>query len=212
MGRQLPDLRRKPPSRDPKRVFILFCEGKNTEPAYFKALERHCDCVVLDIQVIRAAGTPLTIAERASAEVRARHTDKGSFQLGDQIWAVFDRDDHPYFDQALKLCEKAKVGIARSTPCFEVWLILHYQDFHRPDGRHAVQRHLAALSPEYDAKSGKLPDCASLMKSLDVAERRAETQLQARETERTPFGPPSTTVHLLTRAIRRSASLDKKKK
>lgn len=28
-------LRRRRPVREPKRRFILYCEGRNTEPAYF---------------------------------------------------------------------------------------------------------------------------------------------------------------------------------
>ncbi|MCY4005549.1 MAG: hypothetical protein OXE84_01785, partial [Rhodobacteraceae bacterium] len=34
--------RRSKPKREPKIRFTLFCEGRNTEPAYFKALEKVC--------------------------------------------------------------------------------------------------------------------------------------------------------------------------
>ena len=123
------------------------------------------------------------------------------------LTAVFDRDEHPNFDEAVALCVASPVGVARSNPCFEVWLILHKMDFDRPDGRHAVQTHLQSLCPEYDAAKGKRPDCVSLMDQLDAAERRAERQLAAREAEGKPYGPPSTTVFNLIRAIRLAAEL-----
>ena len=38
-GRNLaPGLRRRGPLREPKRRFILYCEGRNTEPAYYQAI------------------------------------------------------------------------------------------------------------------------------------------------------------------------------
>ena len=124
------------------------------------------------------------------------------FEKGDEVWAVFDRDEHPRFNEAVTLCEQAGVRVGRSNPCFEVWLILHIEDFDRPDDRHAVQAHLAKLRPEYDQRGAKTPDCADLVAQVDKAEQRAETQLNRRENEGNPYGRPSTTVGRLIRAIR----------
>ena len=69
----------------------------------------------------------------------------------------------------------------------------------------AVQAHLKRLRPEYDRDGTKTPDCADLIARVDAAEARAERQLARRVAERTPHGPPSTTVGLLTREIRQAA-------
>ena len=37
-------------------------------------------------------------------------------------------------------CEEQNVGVARSNPCFELWLILHQQDYDKPEDRHAMQK------------------------------------------------------------------------
>lgn len=203
-----PDLRRRGPSRDPKRRFILYCEGRNTEPDYFKALQRTCDKTIILIDPIPAAGVPLTIAQKAVERAKelglAKRSRKpsDSFAEKDQVWAVFDRDEHPNYAEAVNLCEQSGVGVARSNPCFELWLILHVQDFDRPDDRHAVQRHAQTLWPDYAPDRGKTMDFSCLIPAIDQAERRAEVLLARREKEGDPHGPPSTTVGRLTRAIR----------
>ena len=56
-----------------------------------------------------------------------------------------DRDTHPHFDKAMKLCEVEGVRVARSNPCFELWLILHYEHYDRPGTNKDVQRHQQPL-------------------------------------------------------------------
>ena len=148
-------------------------------------------------------GVPMTIAQRASGQMKRR--GRNSFEAKDQVWAVFDRDEHPNHEAAVRMCEQNRVGVARSNPCFEVWLILHEREFDRPDGRHAVQRHLKTLRPEYDPDNGKSCDCHDLVSRVEDAEARAARQLDLRHREGVPFGPPSTTVGQLTAAIRAAA-------
>ena len=69
--RRTPNLKRGKYQREPKRRFILFCEGKNTEPAYFRAIERVCTSAQIEVQVEPAAGVPYTIAEKAVARAKS---------------------------------------------------------------------------------------------------------------------------------------------
>ncbi|HAO2891983.1 TPA: RloB domain-containing protein, partial [Escherichia coli] len=137
----------------------------NTEPAYFEALGRSVDRALIDIKTEKAVGTPMTIAEVSTAFAkgeglnRRRRAGLNSFEKGDEVWAVFDRDEHPYFQDAVNLCERHNVNVARSNPCFEVWLILHREEYNRSDNRHQTQRHLSNVCPEYDPGRGKTPDC-----------------------------------------------------
>ncbi len=202
--RRTPEIKRSRHRREPKRRFIVYCEGGKTEPAYLVAFRRAFAGALIEIEMIAPAGVPRTIADKAAscAGTLSRHRHRNSFEEHDQVWAVFDRDDHPRFGEAVNLCEQAGVGVARSNPCFELWLILHEADYDKPDGRHAVQAHLKKLRPEYDKDGAKMPDCADLVTRVEAAEQRADRQLANRAAEGTPYGRPSTTVVHLTRAIR----------
>jgi hypothetical protein len=205
-GRVVSSLARRVGKRVPNRRFTLFCEGQNTEPAYFRALAAQFQGTIVEIAIVPAAGVPMTIAKKAADAKTPPRRKKDSYEENDEVWAVFDRDDHPNHDSAVRLCEDKGVGVARSNPCFEVWLLLHFRDYDRPDGRRPVQDLLEDHLPGYDARAGKTPDCHRLLTQLAEAEQRAERQLAARRGEGKPFGPPSTTVFDLTRAIAHAAA------
>ena len=201
-------LKRKRDERPPRRLFVLFCEGAKTEPDYFKALERTLDYDRVQIKPVPGVGVPLTIAKTAvewaagAGLAKRRNRARDPYATDDQVWAVFDRDEHPRFEEAVRLCEQSGINVARSNPCFEVWLILHHEDCHRPLTPHAAQKRLGQLCPEYYPKGSKTVDAGKLIPGIDAAEARAQMHLAQREAEGMPFGPCSTTVHLLTQALR----------
>ena len=153
-------------------------------------------------------GDPMRIAKRAITRARElgltprRRRRKDLFEKGDQVWAVFDRDEHPGFDEAVTLCAQNGVCVARSDPCFELWLVLHKDDYDKACTRYDVQKELASLCPEYDKGGAKTPDCDDLVQRVEEAEHRAEAQLRRRVEVGEPHGNPSTTAGRLTRAIR----------
>ena len=151
-------------------------------------------------------GVPYTIAEKAAefAKTSRSRGRRESFEQNDQVWAVFDRDDHPRFDEAVALCERHGIRVARSNPCFELWLILHKQDYTRSDNRKKIQAALRDLCPEYDPSGAKTPDCDELVARVQDAEKRGKVLLENREKDDRPYGNPSTTVGRLTREIRRA--------
>jgi hypothetical protein len=205
-------LKRAKATRDPKRRFIIYCEGENTEPGYFEALRRSFGRnALIELDVV-PTGDPKTIAERAVIRAKALRRSRDSFERDDPVWAVFDRDEWPqsiYFN-AIKICESQGVWIGRSNPCFEVWLILHEQDYDSLDDRHGVCKHLSTLHPEYDHKGAKTCDCNEMITRVEEAEERATKLLKRRENEGSPHGRPSTTVGDLTKAIRAAAEAAKR--
>lgn len=213
MRRKFPDLKRRKPSRDEYQRFILICEGEKTEPAYFKAVKAKYPGALISIEFVAPAGVPITIKDKVQArmvELRQERRSNPSANA-DTVWAVFDRDDHEKVAEAIAGCENAGAGVAYSNPCFEVWLILHHEEFHAPDDRHQVQKRYQKLDPKYDANGSKISDCAALMEKVETAEERAEIQCKHREEEGVPLGRPSTTVHHLTRAIRAAAQASRPK-
>ena len=215
--RRTPNLKRQNPRLEPKRRFILFCEGENTETKYFKAIRRICSSTLIAVETHGGVGVPYTIAEKAIERAKAlglaprSRRKKDSYEERDQVWAIFDRDEHPRFKEAVMKCEEQNVGVGRSNPCFELWLILHEQDYDRAEDRHAMQKALAKLRQEYDPDGSKTPDCDDLVKRVEAAEQRGERGLQNRESGGDPYGNPSTTVGLLTHAIREADQLATKR-
>jgi hypothetical protein len=75
---------------------------------------------------------PKTLVERASelkkiAEREARR-QKDDFLKYDEVWCVFDVDAHPNLADALQQARANSILLAVSNPCFELWLLLHFQD------------------------------------------------------------------------------------
>jgi len=194
---------RRAPTRQPKIRFTLFCEGRNTEPQYFRALRSHYNNSLISIRIENTGRVPITLA-RTALDFVVTATRKGKrknlFEEHDQVWIVVDRDEHERFDEAVKLCETNGISVARSNPCFEVWLILHMVDYDRQDASKRVKRIFHAKLSEHGL-SGK-PIFEKLMTMIEDAEEHADILKWRRGKEGQLHGCPSTTVGELTRAIR----------
>lgn len=202
MVRHRGDLRRRPGTRKPKRCFYIFCEGRNTEPDYFRALKRHFPDALIEIRTKSKGRDPETLARAASSEARRVRTASNSFEQNDQVWAVFDHDGREdTVHVAREMCRAGEVGIGFSNPCFEIWLLLHRDDYDKAGDSKQVQKALQHHLPGYDRARAKTADFKKLLDALEDAENRAVRQLARREAEGCPNGVPSTTVVHLTRAI-----------
>ncbi len=185
--------------------FYIFCEGKRTEPEYFRALKDSLTPTSnVNIEFPYVGAVPHTIATHAvefkKSFTRSQNRVR-SFNKNDQVWAVFDRDDHSNFDEAVRLCIENDVNIGRSNRCFEVWLILHLQDYDTPDNSQNVKRLYRKLMQSKE-KWEKRNRNRELVKHVRDAELQASNQLQRRDQENNEYGEPSTTVGQLTAAIR----------
>ena len=138
-ARESADLQRVSSEREKNKRYLIVCEGTKTEPQYFAEL----------LQDLRIPKDWVRIApnDGSSPDRIVKHAlqlyadDAASGDPYDAVYCVFDRDDHPTFDEAvqrtkrLKNARKPKPLIAiTSIPCFEVWLLLHFgyttQPFH----------------------------------------------------------------------------------
>lgn len=202
-------LRRRKHVAEPEHRFYLYCEGTKTEPAYFEAIDRRFKNAQVLIKTIGVGGVVRTVAEQAiegDKELRARKRKRGggmsSYEEADQTWAVFDRNGHPQFNEAVAKCRDNHVLVAQSDPCFELWLVLHSEAYDRPANSSEVQARLHSLFPEYHHAKSPNPNFDGLVEEVEAAEQRAARQLRRRHDEGRPFGNPSTTVVCLTCAIR----------
>jgi RloB-like protein len=199
--RQPPPLTRRGPRRDPKVKITIVCEGKITEPQYFSELARYCGSLVsVNLIIERGAGVPLSILKKAR-ELLGNPAD--DFGQSDQVWAVFDRDEHPEVDRAIDEAHAAGISVAHSNPCFELWLVLHFRDYDAPVGRREIQRLLRSLMPGYDPRRSKQIAFSEICDQVEFAERRAEAMDLRRARERNARGNPCSSAYKLTREIRK---------
>ncbi|RMF70165.1 MAG: RloB domain-containing protein [Alphaproteobacteria bacterium] len=210
MGRRRgASLKRSRPHRPPRPRFVIVCEGKRTEPDYFRALKEHIGRTpLIEIKIVEGVNSPERVARRAIEE-RRREERKGGRYDGDQFWAVFDRDQDAHYYDAVSSCEKAGIGVARSNPCFELWLILHFQDYDNAVTSKGLQRDCERIiGGGYHHRKGKTTDFSPFMARLEEAESRAEQQFERRRRVAASDGrlpPPYTTVFRLTRAVKKAA-------
>ena len=140
--------RRQEEIREPYDVVLIVCEGKKTEPEYFEGLKRAYRLSGANIKVVPGDGNdPVSIVKHALAEYR-----KGGY---DRVFCVFDRDGHANYQQALDLVgnlplgRKGKLVAINSVPCFEIWVLLHFDYSTAPfvvsGGRSACDNVIAAI-------------------------------------------------------------------
>lgn len=123
-----PPRRRATPQRETRQI-LVFVEGARTEDGYLKHWgRRHRGEVIVNID--ERHGAPLQLVDWAVAAQKheAYEARRGRGNPHDEIWCVFDRDQHPRVAEAIALAEQHGILVALSNPCIELWFILHYED------------------------------------------------------------------------------------
>jgi hypothetical protein len=180
---------------------VIFCEGEASEPDYLNGVKRQPQIrrnTSVEIEIDPTQGVPLTLVQSAIA--RQKHDEI------DECWCVFDVEwprHHPHLDRALQLAQAHGIRVAVSNPCFELWLILHFQDQAAFLDTHQAESRSRTL----DGRTGKVIDPADYLPRRQEACRRAAA-LKARHEKdgtRFPNDNPSSTVHDLLAALEPSA-------
>lgn len=153
---------------------LIFLEGVRTEEGYFVHFWRENRSKVR-IRIDPSKGSaPTTLVDLAVREKKrqARDAKRSGGRPYDEIWCVFDVDEHAGLAQAIQRAREHDIRVAVSNPCFELWLILHHQDqtahIERGPAQSLAKNLLGCgkvLSPEA---------LATLYERSDDARRRAE--------------------------------------
>ena len=111
-----------------KRILIL-CEGKQTEPDYFRGLKhdkmRRNRLAALRIEIFDTEKT--TGKELISEAKRLKKIAERERNPYDEIWVVFDRDGYTKHPQTFDQAYSNKIEIAFSSISFEFWFLLHFE-------------------------------------------------------------------------------------
>ena len=134
-ARDAAKLQRQKHERARNKRHLIVCEGTKTEPRYLQEL---LNDLRIRPQVARVAPNDGVSPDRVVAHALALYEeDELTGDAFDQVYCVFDRDQHSTFDAAVQrtkdLTAAGKPFVAiTSTPCFEVWLLLHFSYSAKP--------------------------------------------------------------------------------
>jgi hypothetical protein len=127
--RSTASFRRRPGNKPPRSITLIVCEGE-TEREYFDAARAHYGLSRTEVVIAEntEGSAPISVVKCALK----KSGEAGGY---DWIFCVFDRDDHESFQRARKAIDtlsrrKKKplpIGEAISIPCFELWLLLHFE-------------------------------------------------------------------------------------
>ena len=205
---------------DIRPVFFIASEGENTEPDYFGKILAglYPNIRVLTLPERKNIGAvrgndPKKLKKRLQEKLREQAFES---IVQREAWIVVDRDDKTWTVELLNeaaMWVKAENnkrnpvihGMALSNPCFEFWLLLHFEN---GKGAHSSEECISRLKkrihvPNYD-KNKRLddPNVIKLFSEnvIKDAIKRSETKNRGLS-EDWPRQPGHTTVHLLVQRI-----------
>jgi hypothetical protein len=209
---QTRDLRRRAASRQPIDRLLIVCEGSKTEPNYLNEIRAQLRLPTANVLVRPSELGTAPIQVVKFAEQLFLHGDahhglrKKEF---DHVYAVFDQDDHASFREAIDYCEsldekyrndeRKLVGFTAipSVPCFELWLLLHFEDvqanMHRNEVYSRLKQHLAGYA------KGQTDGWTKTQALLAVATGRAARLVQNHQADPSL---PYTHMHTLVQRLR----------
>jgi hypothetical protein len=181
---------------------LIVTEGEQTEVNYFEEIRRECRVSSAVVRVCASDGTnPMQVVDYA-AELCGRT------RQWERVYAVIDRDNHARFNEALAAASRLDGSIRNdekkpiafkavpSNPCFELWLLIHFQrseaHIHRDDVFRLLARHIDGY------RKGSQGLFAATKPSLDIAYENAK---RLRDRLEQPAQNPSTDVDLLVRDL-----------
>jgi len=122
---------------------LVVAEG-TTEAEYVDLLRREEHLRLVDVVIVADAGVPKTVVERAAEKMKAAKREarraRDENLAYDETWCVFDVDEHPNLAEAKQQARDNGIQLAISNPCFELWLVLHFQDQFAHEHRHNIQK------------------------------------------------------------------------
>ena len=158
--------------RKQKSKILIAAEGKNkTEKTYFSNFEDGKKSY--NITYARGNNTdPLKLVKMLIKEIDELKLD---LQDDDVAYCIFDTDVDPnknkIIDEAIQLARRNNIKIITSSPCFELWFLLHYDYTTANMDSEEVIKRLKEYYPKYEKNINIYPD---IIKEIDLAIDRAK--------------------------------------
>lgn len=111
-------------SRVPAK-FIIYVEGKNTEPSYLKLLRTNSKVIPHPVEGKGIGSCEQFVETSNKAYNNLSSSERAKYS---QKWLMFDYDGHEDFANAIKQAWKYGFRVAFSSMCIEYWFMLHFVD------------------------------------------------------------------------------------
>lgn len=184
--RQRQQLERKLGRRAKCDRILIVSEGSKTEPLYFEEIriDRRLPAANIAVSPSELGTEPIQVVKYARLLFEQGDKHKGiQPRAFEQIYAVFDRDDHLTYFEALTLANSLNDNLKNddrqsvtfkaiaSVPSFELWLLLHYEDIQASLHRDEVMQRLKQYISDYE--KGARGTFATTRERLEIATQRA---------------------------------------
>jgi len=127
--------RRRAGNRPVRQLALLACEDEKFAPDYFRALcvNLHINTAAVRIPPNTRGSAPISVVEFAAEKYIS---DRGY----DYTFCIFDKDEHESYERAQRAVhtyasratDPIPMRAITSVPCFEFWLLLHFEPYTRP--------------------------------------------------------------------------------
>lgn len=126
------ETKRKQNMRPKRQFYLIVCEGAKSEPNYFLGLKNSLPPNVVSLVEMEVEGTGRNTLGVIRQALAYRQTiEQQPDRVVDEVWAVFDRDSFPdqNFNNAIAKGKDLGVHCAWTNEAFELWYLLHFQNF-----------------------------------------------------------------------------------
>jgi hypothetical protein len=136
-ARNIRALGRQNPKRSSYDRVLIVCEGGKTEPGYFDALVDDLKLNTANVEVDGDSNSsPRSVVEYAKKRYKDDLRINGKSAGFDRVYCVFDKDEHSTYSEAINTINTASPKnvfyAITSVPCFEFWILLHFEQTTKP--------------------------------------------------------------------------------
>lgn len=177
------------------KLIWIFCEGKSEEN-YFKQLIAFERLKKVNIKNPKKTD-PLGIVNEAIFFKK-----NGKILEGDEIFCVFDTGNinADLLKKVIQLSKKNKIKLITSYPCFEYWILCHFEKYSQPGGPAEI---ISRLKKSFKGYKKGDPELYNLTKGrIDEAIRNVKSTLKNSKKKNKKSQYPSTQIHELIRYLR----------
>ena len=181
----------------------IFCEGEKTEIHYFNHLKSDLRILKLKVKVNASDDKNALGIIKYALNFLKHNRD---YVPGDIIACVFDRDQNSSeeLEGAKKLASNEGIEIIFSNPCFEFWILSHFECYNRQLNKEILKRKLISCLGKYDKNDHLLyentkehiSDAIKFSKDVISMHENNGVEIISRDSN------PSTLVHQLIEQIR----------
>lgn len=118
--------------KEPKKVFLLACEGRHTERKYFFGLQENKSKLqimeYIKLEIFEKSNPDMSNPLKIFEELKSKIESKGI--EADEVCLIVDRDSDSFkewqYTKVLNGCKKNNFNLYLSNPNFELWLLFHF--------------------------------------------------------------------------------------